>query len=1538
MTKNDKNLNNSILSIVSVTQISPIATGTAGGAKITITGSGFQEGAVAYFGSQISKESILESETSLRVVVPMTEESGSVPVTVVNPDGGQFTLEGAFTYINSENGDNAQVFGVSPLVIIEEANTEITLRGRNLIIAYKDGLVALRCPSRVNIEISSVVQNEADENGIESLVFKATVTATPPLLPLERIAIQILASRRPKARDDLMVESSTQMFTVIPRDIPVPLAFTPSLSSDNPTMVVVLGENLEGCTLEFDSGTQTHVQMCDSHSLMGITTVTENMASGQSTMVSVLDKNGASVGQYSLSIAPSSELKKSDPIPPNDNSLFSGEGGIIETMPPPPANFTLDIVPIPNQKVLGPTEKDNLIFDLRGESQTNAVANAFNYTIQVYSYTIHFRIINRVYLFPLFDGGGSEFNSPILAKVGELFPVRGAGILVAFRLDIYLTVTVYIIIGINFDIPWFGYFNEFPQQFPNAIGIVIVGVRIEIDIYILASFMAALVLPDGRLQIIFLVVLIADFHFTISSDLHRLSFLPHFTHEVHHAGIFSGNNPLPCGGRFQLADDNGQTMFQDAHGGHLSYYFARSTGECCMPWRFNLELLQISSTNEEIVVQPPFDVNLCLNALESGEQIKVVIESVPPPTGNPETLVMNIADTAVLRALSVPVDQNGNPTGPGQDITELGYGVEFYLDQPLEVLSQGQLPDGVAIAIQEGSNIIRAAVTSVRILDDEQFLSFWQGSILGFDIIRFLAEGQPPRLRTGSLPVTVNPNAGAIKITPTLAYKENGQLVEVQNNELIRYEPFETQRDYVLALKMEVPRSARLPQTLIVKVLRAEIKVVKGGNEKSLPPLRLDNPNYPDYQFNDERASETRSQIFFTGNLAIDGTEQTITIRPTSQGTFLKEVTNMTVMPNNKEVIDANGILRKLVPPGKKVLDRNVQLSVSLKITSSVSSGISVNQSKIKMIVVNEETFEEYLRVFDEAQKLLTLISVPSDNLRKFAENFYNNDLFTLSSPPSNSLLISKGKELWNKSVDFVKTTAKDDRILYYLRLLSVAALRAHYKRNLFVDLPNDKLKMFEWSSRGLETSDGVNAKITFSPSILRQAIITGYDPFILAQVPNKSNPSGLLALALNNEKLGDIQAQVDVKTAIMPVRYKDFDDKLIEKIIESSLESVVMILTTSQHLAKFYDAERFASKKREPNVPDNSYMILREYQNPIGVGETEEEFLESTLPYQFAIRSDNYAQLIFEGPTGNSPFVIDQSYWVDGFPQIVALGKFQDHPNFGDLDSYTKLNDKPLANKVLNSGSGGGFLSNEIFFRVALIRKRDRPKLASGHLHIPPTGTEPRTKGQDLITGSTKAINQLLKYSFLLSAEGKWDIQFPDTQINTNRGSITRIVTNTTNSAIKVVSVIWINQGPFSVQLPQALPVIGPQESIPLVFTFEPTSVQDFAGKLLLKDERGEIVFVITLEGKALLTPPPPQIMLFTPSSGFDGTFVTISGTDFVEVQDVQLGNQGVGYTVDNSTQITVEATPPGGFFTIQTAYGSVTSNTRFIVRRRAT
>lgn len=109
---------------------------------------------------------------------------------------------------------------------------------------------------------------------------------------------------------------------------------------------------------------------------------------------------------------------------------------------------------------------------------------------------------------------------------------------------------------------------------------------------------------------------------------------------------------------------------------------------------------------------------MCITAAPNPNLINI-ITSNPPPQGIPPTLVMNIADTARLTALTQPVDENGNPNGPLQDVRSLGYEPEFYLELPPVLLDPNSLLPGDAFALQSGQNLIRVRTSSVRVLDEE---------------------------------------------------------------------------------------------------------------------------------------------------------------------------------------------------------------------------------------------------------------------------------------------------------------------------------------------------------------------------------------------------------------------------------------------------------------------------------------------------------------------------------------------------------------------------------------------------------------------------------------------------------------------------------------------------------------------------------------------------------------------------------------------------------------------------------------------------
>lgn len=188
--------------------------------------------------------------------------------------------------------------------------------------------------------------------------------------------------------------------------------------------------------------------------------------------------------------------------------------------------------------------------------------------------------------------------------------------------------------------------------------------------------------------------------------------------------------------------------------------------------------------------------------------------------------------------------------------------------------------------------------------------------------------------------------------------------------------------------------------------------------------------------------------------------------------------------------------------------------------------------------------------------------------------------------------------------------------------------------------------------------------------------------------------------------------------------------------------------MTCSEHFVNYYDVERFAGRTRG-GAPDNNNQIPK----PINVG--IKEYLESTLPYERAITS----AIELESPDGLAPFVADQSYLVASAtgdrehnrrtpPQQWVKpikGLFRPSPTAGDPDGFNKVADEPDPKEKSAQGSGGSFLSNEIFYRTALLRDSVRPALASGHFHIPSTGNDPQNTGLRLITRVKEALGRLV-------------------------------------------------------------------------------------------------------------------------------------------------------------------------------------------------
>ncbi|MCF8462129.1 MAG: hypothetical protein K9G46_15510 [Flavobacteriales bacterium] len=223
--------------------------------------------------------------------------------------------------------------------------------------------------------------------------------------------------------------------------------------------------------------------------------------------------------------------------------------------------------------------------------------------------------------------------------------------------------------------------------------------------------------------------------------------------------------------------------------------------------------------------------------------------------------------------------------------------------------------------------------------------------------------------------------------------------------------------------------------------------------------------------------------------------------------------------------------------------------------------------------------------------------------------------------------------------------------------------------------------------------------------------LITGFDPFFLNEFDHQfkrsfnilqSNPSGCVSLSLHGKSLG----QGYIQTMMIPVRYTDFDSShapkhgqgtgIMEKYVgEEWLENVDMIITVSQTPDQGFNIDAFATRTRGGLIDNMNFERgTGSYIKPNGSAT-----IKTNLPSAMEL------------PPGR---VWDKYYLTRDDSDKKKNQKTIERDGFPSGDVY--------------SGPGGNYLSNEIFYRVAELRKlhnvdrigeENRKELMSGHLHI---------------------------------------------------------------------------------------------------------------------------------------------------------------------------------------------------------------------------
>lgn len=340
----------------------------------------------------------------------------------------------------------------------------------------------------------------------------------------------------------------------------------------------------------------------------------------------------------------------------------------------------------------------------------------------------------------------------------------------------------------------------------------------------------------------------------------------------------------------------------------------------------------------------------------------------------------------------------------------------------------------------------------------------------------------------------------------------------------------------------------------------------------------------------------------------------------------------------------------------------------------------------------SELTVEE-LRIEDATAKMPDVLNSFNDNIDTFTKAWKGAG----SYQDAKSVTMLHAQKLWLNAKSKLQSAAVlDDRPLYWARLLATKTMRSVKPAFVLSELQKQALlTLFEQGSRGkmdLEYTQQTNKKI----------LLTGFDPFLLDRNINQSNPSGIAALKLDGQVITYNGITAEINTVMIPVRYQDFDDGMIESLLAPyyALNNVDMVVTVSMG-RKDFDLERFPGKRRSVTAPDNVNVLSGgSKQTPIisklhNAPLPGDEFVLFSLPVK--------QMQLAKGP-----------YKVIDNHKVTSIANSQ-QPK--DIEPHTL---SQLNGHIAVSGSGGGYLSNEISYRSIRLRNQLNSTIPTGHIHTP--------------------------------------------------------------------------------------------------------------------------------------------------------------------------------------------------------------------------
>ncbi|MFF0089098.1 pyroglutamyl peptidase [Streptomyces canus] len=294
-------------------------------------------------------------------------------------------------------------------------------------------------------------------------------------------------------------------------------------------------------------------------------------------------------------------------------------------------------------------------------------------------------------------------------------------------------------------------------------------------------------------------------------------------------------------------------------------------------------------------------------------------------------------------------------------------------------------------------------------------------------------------------------------------------------------------------------------------------------------------------------------------------------------------------------------------------------------------------------------------------------------------------------------VVVRQGSALWQRAVDRAQgrgpaggdLSRDDDRPLYWARLGMTREVRT-WKPSFGLSDEQRAALLGELE----RTSRGQTAVRYPGGDRLKRVLVTGFDPFTLDRDIRISNPSGASALALDGTVIETAEGPARVETVVFPVRWQDFTDRTVERALRPYLKKVDLFTTVSQGRVGRFDVERTNGAWRG-GFPDNDNVGVTGVV-PVADPASQPQWTTTTLPYKAIVDAD----------TGRFPVYDNTSV-----TEIPAGGTVP-----------VVRADGPTAGSAARAGGGGNYLSNEIAYRVTLLRDRLglHDVLPGGHVHTP--------------------------------------------------------------------------------------------------------------------------------------------------------------------------------------------------------------------------